>query len=144
MVSWTINLTNNISFQSNNYSWKKLPNNFITSIELHLPNEKTIILEGFEAYLIITTNYQILKGGVGTILDTVNILGKYKKSIYQLSYHRKNKIFQCNNPYPLWKPLVLHPKTKKSFEIEYSKALSTNPTDWHEGVWTPETKVYIK
>lgn len=148
MIKWAINLLNQPSISSEHYNWKKLPNVPITSIELYLPNKKTVILEGFERYLIISTNYQIVHGGSGKIFDTVNILGKKNNEVYQITFHRKGKLFQCKNKWAEWKPLVLNPlpqiNKKKRYEIKYSQPLSTNPTDWHIGITLKTPKIYLK
>jgi len=144
MIKWTVNFISNITVSSDQCKFTDLPEIPIRSIELHLPNNKTVCLKGFEKYLIIKTQYKFVRGLKEDMFDTINVLGKKNNEAYQLSFHRKGRLFQCKNEFPTWKPLVLEPKPKKSFEIKYSKALPTKIEHWRTGLDKSIARVYIK
>jgi hypothetical protein len=144
MPKWIVKFISSICVTSDQCKFTDLPNIPIRSIELELPTNKVVCLEGFEQYLIISTFYHFIKGGKNKVFDTINILGKKNNDVCQLSFHRKGRLFQCKNEFPTWKPLILEPKTKKSFEIKYSKALPTKLEHWRNGVSKITAKVYVK
>ena len=154
-MTYKVNFLNTKSTYSTHCEFSQLPNDKIVSIELCVLNNKRIVLEGFEKYLIISTKYKFLsstkkdlKGSETNfhLIDSINILGKAKNEVFQISFHRKGKVFQCKNEFSQWRPLVLKPlkasetnfhlknkgfaKTKsllkpllnKKFKIEYSNA----------------------
>jgi len=145
-MSYKVNFLNTKSTYSTHCEFSKLPSAKIVSIELFVLNNKRIVLEGFEKYLIISTKYKFLSSTKKDLIDSINILGKAKNEVFQISFHRKGKVFQCKNEFSQWRPLVLKPikasetnfhlsnkgfaKTKsllkpllnKKFKIEYSNA----------------------
>jgi len=151
MLKIKFNLLNNTSITSDQCSFGNLPDIPIVDIQLCLPNTKKILLEGFEKYLVLKTEYQFVNKKSKNLFDTLNILAKKGDEVCQVSVHRKGKIFQCKNKWgEEWRPLVIKtlpqrdPTEKKRFEIVYSKPLKTNHNDWHNGMWCPSAKVSIK
>jgi hypothetical protein len=147
MIKWIITLIDKTIYSSDTYTWSTIPKLPILKIQLCLPNKKIINLEGFEQYLIISTMYQFFNVKKENMLDTMNILGKKNDEVYQISFHRKGKVFQCKNKWPEWKQLNINPLSalnkKKRFQIKYSKPLPTTISDWRVGVKAQSTKIYI-
>jgi len=150
MILWTTHHINNTTVSSDKYLFSQLPKSPIVNIDLYLPSGKIIVFEGFEQYLIIQTDYHIVKGGKGKIFDTLNVLGKKADEVCQVSFHRKGKVFQCKNKWGKeWRPLIIETLPirgkgeKKRYNIKYSEPISTDQSLWHDGVRMPQAKTYL-
>lgn len=150
LIYWEVILSNLKRIYSSQCEWTQLPKLAIDSIKLHLPNKKIIVFRGFEEYLVIRTYYKLLQTKCPDRLETINILGKKKEEVCQISWHYKGKVLQTKTKYSNWKPLRLEtlpkrdPTEKKRFQIKYSKSQPTNLTDWHIGVWMPKASVSVE
>ena len=152
-MTYKVNFLNTKSTYSTHCEFSQLPNDKITSIELFVLNNKRIVLEGFEKYLIISTKYKFLSSTKKDLIDSINILGKSKNEVFQISFHRKGKLFQCKNEYSQWRPLVLKPLKRsetnvhlkdKKFVIEHAKAQDIDEKHWRSGNVTEHTKIFVK
>jgi len=176
-MTYKVNFLNTKSTYSTHCEFSKLPSAKIKSIELFVLNNKRIVLEGFEKYLIISTKYKFLsstkkdlKGSETNfhLIDSINILGKAKNEVFQISFHRKGKVFQCKNEFSQWRPLVLKPlkasetnfhlknkgfaKTDKTlvkpllnkkFVIEYSKTQNIDEKLWRIGDLKDKPRIFV-
>ena len=167
-MSYKVNFLNTKSTYSTHCEFSKLPSAKIVSIELFVLNNKRIVLEGFEKYLIISTKYKFLSSTKKDLIDSINILGKAKNEVFQISFHRKGKVFQCKNEFSQWRPLVLKPlkasetnfhlknkgfaKTDKTlvkpllnkkFVIEYSKTQNIDEKLWRIGDLKDKPRIFV-
>ena len=115
--------------------WKKLPNIPILKMEYSLPNNKTLVLEGFQGYLIIKEIYKFVYGAKGEVVDTINVLGLCNDSVYQFSWHlKKGKFFQSRNEINVFKPVKVIPFQKGEYVIELGNPIKINSKKWKVGV----------
>jgi len=142
-MTYKVNFLNTKSTYSTHCEFSKLPSAKIKSIELFVLNNKRIVLEGFEKYLIISTKYKFLSSTKKDLLDSINILGKWKNEVFQISFHRKGKLFQCKNEYSQWKPLILKPLLNKKFVIEYSKTQNIDEKLWRIGDLKDKPRIFV-
>jgi len=142
-MTYKVNFLNTKSIHSTHCEFSKLPLDKIKSIELYILNNKRIILEGFEKYLIISTKYKFLSSTKKDLIDSINILGKWKNEVFQISFHRKGKILQCKNKFSQWRPLVLKPLKDKKFNIEYSKAQNIDEKLWRIGDLKDKPRIFV-
>jgi len=128
------------------YKWANIPKDiFIARFELDITENKVLVLEGFEQYIYLKEEYRFFNRK-GTVVDTINVLGKYKQKVYQFSWNvRKNHYVQTvNNWGKEFKPLIWNPK-KMTWEIGQARA--TNKANWINGtclVSNPQAKILTK
>ena len=132
-MTYNVNFLNTTSTYSTHCEFSQLPPYQIKSIELYIKNNKRIVLEGFEKYLVVSSKYKFLYSKNKDLIDSINVLGKWKNEVFQISFHRKGKLFQCKNEYSQWRPLVLKPLKDKKFRIEYSKSQDIDKKLWRDG-----------
>ena len=123
--------------------WNKLPNIPIMKLEYILPNNRILIMEGFQAYFHLKEYYQFLYRAKGCVLDTINLLGKYGDKVYQFSMNvKKNKAFQKKGEWGKeFSPLIINTKTNK---LEFGTARQTNHQLWHFAIPTKKPSAEIK
>lgn len=138
-----IYLLNRQEITEDKCEWAKLPKIPIVKIEYSFPNNRILVMEGFQAYIYIKEYYHFLYGGKGNILDTINLLGKYDKKVYQFSMNvRKGKAFQTKGEWGKeFSPLIINTKNNK---FEFGKARKTNHQLWHFGMPSKNPTVYFK
>ena len=134
---WKVQMLNGQVYSSSEIKWEKLPNDFIDKFKLYLPNKKCVVMSGFESYLYLKEIYQFFNSK-NYIIDTINVLGKHKKNVYQFSYNiTQNHAIQTQN---IWgkefSPLIFN----KTWNIGIAR--KTNHLLWHKGIlFTPKVKI---
>ena len=128
---WILQLTNKKYFDSQRIQWINLPIFPISHIIIPVKN-KHVFLQGFDSYLYLEEYYQFVNRK-GKVLDTINVLAKYKQEVLQISYNvRKGHLFQTKNKWGNeFTPLIWNEKTQK---WDKGKARPTNKNLWHLGV----------
>jgi len=130
---WTVYLVNNQVISQDKCEWELLPKIPIVKLVYLLPNKKYLVMSGFEKYIHIQEIYTFVYGAKGRMIDTINLLGKNDKSIYQFSLNvRKNKAFQIKNSVEEeFRTLRWNSSTKL---FEFGKPQKLNSFLWHDGI----------
>lgn len=130
-----ITLANNQVITEDKYSWSLLPNIPIIKIKYYLYPGKSVEMSGFEKYIIIKEYYSFLMGRKSTILDTVNLLGKYKDKVYQFSFNvRQKRALQRRGTWGKeFCSLKFNPLLNK---FDFGKEQKTNQSLWRDGILT--------
>ena len=139
---WKVLLSNGkLITETQTLNWLTLPKYPIYQLEYLLPNNRTLIMSGFEQYAYICERYQFIKGG-GIIKDTVNFLGRRIDLVYQFSFNvRKMVAKQITNKNIDFSPLQWDTITKSFI---FGKEQKINPSYWHEGLGLHQIQVRIK
>lgn len=138
---WKVELENNEIISELQCKWDKIKIP-IKKFFYVLPNKKTLVLEGFEAYLGFKEIYKFIMGAKGQCIDTINILAKYNNKVVQISYNPiKGKILQRTNQWGKEFTPLIWDTTINNWGI--GTARSTNKKCWKIGTKKEQASVRL-